>query len=217
MSIRTGRLARSAAFWALAGLALLVSHDAVFLAQTGPGEGLAEVLRTAGHDYWGAASAALVVVGLLTAGGVAVRLHRLRRRAAALGARPAASGGYARRALLSWARLFAIVALAFMLQESAEHFGAHGHAIGIGALAGPEYPLALPVIAAITGLAALLAAVLIGVERGLVTGIAAVLARAWSRHASRVARRTPASVGPASPSVLSRPGASRAPPPVLAT
>lgn len=217
MSIRTGMRARSVAFWALAGVALLVSHDAVFLAQTGPGEGLTQVLRTAGHDYWGAASVALVVIGLLTAAVVAVRLRRLRRRAASLGVHPAAPGGYARRALLTWARLFAIVALAFILQESAEHFSAHGHAIGVGALIGPEYPLALPVIAAITALGALLAALLTGVEHGLVAGIAAALARPWSRRPSRIAPRAPAVLAAPWPSVLSRPGASRAPPPVLAT
>ena len=33
------RIPRAIAFWALAGLALLVSHDAVFLVQLGPGEG----------------------------------------------------------------------------------------------------------------------------------------------------------------------------------
>jgi len=48
------------------------------------------------------------------------------------------------------------VALAFALQENIEHLAGHGHLIGLGALIGPEYPLALPVI----GLVALAAAAL---------------------------------------------------------
>ena len=39
---------RSLAHVALAGVALLVSHDAVFLAQVGPGEALTRILRSAG-------------------------------------------------------------------------------------------------------------------------------------------------------------------------
>lgn len=216
MRTRTGRLRGSVAFWALAGLALFVSHDAIFVLQSGPGETLTEALRSAGHGYWAAASTALVVIGFLAAIGIGLRLRRLRRRAADLGAKQVASTGYARRVLGSWARLFALVALAFMVQESAEHFASHGHAIGLGALVGPEYPLALPVLAAITGLGALLAALVIGVERGLVAGIAVALARPPVRP-TRSVRRVPASVGSPRTSILSRPGASRAPPPLLVT
>lgn len=54
-------------FWALAGLALLLSHDAVFAAQMGPGEALTRTLRTAGHDYWGVASVALATIGVAVA------------------------------------------------------------------------------------------------------------------------------------------------------
>ncbi|MGH2402539.1 MAG: hypothetical protein ACRDE6_07480, partial [Candidatus Limnocylindria bacterium] len=80
------------AFWALAGVALLVSHDAIFLVQVGPGESLVRTLRQAGHDYWGAASQALVVIGLLAAAGAGLRLWTLRRHAAALGAAPRPPG-----------------------------------------------------------------------------------------------------------------------------
>ena len=73
------RLPPRLAFWALAAVALLVSHDATWLAQTGPGEALTSALRHGGHEYWGAASAALTLVGLAAAVWAGIRLHRLRR------------------------------------------------------------------------------------------------------------------------------------------
>jgi len=51
MTAAPSRVREPIAFWALAGIALLVSHDAIFLAQIGPGEALAQVRRTAGHEY----------------------------------------------------------------------------------------------------------------------------------------------------------------------
>jgi hypothetical protein len=154
------------AFWALAGVALLVSHDATWLAQIGPGETLTSVLRHGGHDYWGTASAALTVVGLVAVMWAGIRLYRLRRRSAnadapvRLQARP-----YLRRAGGAWLRLFVVVAIGFVIQENLEHALAHGHGLWAGALLGPEYPLALPVIGAITLLAALVAAAFVTAER----------------------------------------------------
>jgi hypothetical protein len=216
MSIRAARIRGPIAFWALAGLALLLSHDAVFLVQLGPGEGLVRALRGAGHDYWGAASTLLGGVGLLAALAMGIRLRRLRRQASDLGARPSPSRNFGRRTLSTWVALTTVVALAFMLQESAEHLIVHGHVIGLDALVGPEYPLAVPVIAAITSVASLVARLISGAELGLVAAIAAVLARRRPRAAA-TCRPARASTSPHRSSILSRPGASRAPPGMLAS
>src|SRR5688572_30297750 len=88
--MRTGtppkRIPPRLAFWALAGVALFLSHDAIFLVQIGPGEGLARALREASHGYWESASLILALIGLGAAFGAWLRLSRLRRRAAHLGA-----------------------------------------------------------------------------------------------------------------------------------
>jgi hypothetical protein len=206
----SNRVRGTLAFWALAGVALLVSHDAVFLVQVGPGEGLARALRTAGHDYWGAASLRIAGVGLVAALAIVARLSALRRTAHSLGAVPSPNRGYLRRAARSWVALLLIVATGFVIQESAEHLVLHGHPIGLGALVGPEYPLALPVIAAITALAGLVAAAVAGVERSLLAGIADALSR-LPRAPLGAPMRPPLATAHRS-SVLSRPGASRAPP-----
>jgi hypothetical protein len=175
------------AFWAVAGVALLISHDAVFLAQVGPGHELAHALREAGHEYWGIASLALAAIGIATLAATLVRLRSLRRSIATLGADPAARPRpYAARWLVTWARLLAVVAIGFAIQENIEHIIGHSHAPGLGALIGPEYPLALPVIALITGLAALVAAVLGQTEQALL----AVIADAMRQILARAPRRT---------------------------
>jgi hypothetical protein len=208
------RIPSQLAFLALAGLALLVSHDAIFLVQLGPGEGVVRALRTAGHDYWGAASIGLVVVAAIAAAITAVRLVGLRNRASSLRARPRSPTGYARRVAVMWGLLFAVVAAGFVVQENVEHVVMHGHAIGLGALLSAEYPLALPVIAVITGVAGLVAGLVWRTERALIAAIAAALARLPHRPRLRVAR---APIGDRRrPSILSRPGASRAPPVMLA-
>ena len=161
------RLPPRLAFWALAGVALLVSHDATWLAQIGPGAALTAALRHGGHDYWGAASSILVAAGAAAAIAAAFRLYRLCRRAsggdharARLDARP-----YLHRAAGAWLRLFGVVAIGFLVQENVEHALTHGHGLWAGALLGPEYPLALPVIAAVTLLGALVAAAFVTAER----------------------------------------------------
>ncbi len=202
------------ALWALAGLALLVSHDAVYLAQVGPGESLTALLRTAGHGYWGIASTVLVGLALAAATAATVRIVWLRRRAAALGARPARSLRPWRRFARNWAMLAVLVAVAFAVQENLEHLTAHGHAPGTGALLGPEYPLALPVIALVTGLAAAIAALVARHHEALVAAIQAVL-RSVARPVRVPLRPSVRIVAPAA-SVMARPGAGRAPPSVLA-
>jgi ABC-type amino acid transport system permease subunit len=203
------RLRGPIAFWALAGLALLVSHDAVFLVQIGPGERLAATLRSVGHDYWGAASCVLVAMAAIAAVCTVARLARLRRRAATLGAKQDAR---AARLLPIWIRLAAVVVIGFAIQENVEHFVAHGHLIGAGALVGPEYPLALPVLNLVSFAAALGAALLVGSEQALVAAIEAALRRL---RPIRVAVRPPQRIPSPSGSVLARFGAGRAPPAVL--
>ena len=201
------------AFWALAGLALLVSHDAVFLAQVGPGERLTAALRSAGHDWWGVASVILVGIAGLMGAITLVRIARLRRAAAALDARGRAQTTRLALLLPTWGRTAAVVVIGFAIQENVEHFIAHGHAIGAGALIGPEYPLALPVLAIVTLVAALGATLLMASERELVTAIVAALRRRLRpmRVAIRPARRVAPPIG----SVIARFLAGRAPPSTL--
>jgi hypothetical protein len=64
-----------------------------------------------------------------------------------------------------------VVAIGFAIQENIEHVLAHGHAIGSGALLGPEYPLAIPVIGTISLLAALVMAAFQTAEHVLLAGV----------------------------------------------
>jgi hypothetical protein len=199
------------AFWAMAGVALLISHDAVLLAQVGPGHELARALREAGHEYWGIASLVLATIGVAAFAATLVRLRSLRRSVAALGADPAARSRPATRWLASWARLLAMVAIGFAVQENIEHLIGHSHAPGLGALIGPEYPLALPVIALITGLAAFVAAVLGQTEHALLAAIADAMRRILARAPRRTAR-PPMRLVPVLVAPLAGAWAGRAPP-----
>jgi hypothetical protein len=213
MRIRTlaERIPRRVAFWALAGVALLVSHDAIFLVQVGPGESLVRLLRQEGHEYWGLASLALAGIGLAVGMRALLHLHRLRQKAAALGLAP--DRGAPSGVLASWLRLAAIVSLGFVLQENAEHYLSHMHAPGLAILAGPEYPLALPVIALVSGLAALLASATGGTERAILDAIEAALRQPFG-HAPRGMPRPPLRRPAPRISPLARAAAGRAPPPV---
>jgi hypothetical protein len=200
---------RGLAFAAIAAVTLLVSHDAIFLVQLGPGEELARTLRSAGHDYWALASVAIAVAAILVGFVVVRRIRRLTRDAARLRAPAMPSTGLGRRTLRTWAWLIVVVAIGFVLQENAEHLVVHAHPIGFGALVGPEYPLALPIIAFLTGIAAIAVELIAGVERSLLEAIAAVLA---SHPRPGPHLRRPGRLVAHRSSVLSRMGASRAPP-----
>lgn len=208
------RLRQRVAFWVLAGVALLVSHDAIFLAQVGPGEALVHALRHATHDYWGAASLALIAVGLVVAVAVAIRMSWLQRRASALGARRVTveRRGYLGRVARIWLALFAAVVIGFLVQENLEHASGHGHLIGMSALLGPEYPLALPVIGLITLGSAFLGAAIGSAERALLAAIEAVLRHLVLRPPLRLTR-APLRLDASRRSALAGTSAGRAPPP----
>ena len=198
------------AFWALAGLALFVAHDAVFLAQVGPGKALVAELRTAGHEYWSSASLLLLAIAIVAAVATWQRTRHLRRQASSLGAAPASSRPFARRFVSTWWRLAVLVAVAFAVQENVEHLIAHGHAPIAGALLGPEYPLALPVIGFVSAIAAALSALVARTQEALVVAIQAALQR--PNRAPRLGVRPPARLSFRIGSVLARRGAGRAPP-----
>jgi len=198
------------AFWALAGLALFVAHDAVFLAQIGPGQALVAELRTAGHGYWTSASLLLIAVSVVAGLWTWRRVRHLRRRASSLDAAPSRDRSFIRRFASAWGRLAAIVAVAFAVQENVEHLIAHGHAPFAGVLIGPEYPLALPVIALVTAIAAWLVALVARRQEELVAAIEAALR--WRTRAPRLRVRPPQRLPSPAGSVLARRGAGRAPP-----
>ena len=199
-------------FWALAGVALLVSHDAILLAQVGPGQSLTRALREAGHDYWGIASLLLAIVGLAALAATLVRLRSLRRTAEKLGASPiVGTRPYLARWLASWVRLLAVVAIGFVIQENIEHLIGHSHAPGLGVLIGPEYPLAMPVLGMITGLAAFAAAALSHTEQALRAAIADAM-RQFVGRAPRTLWRPPLRLAARLASPLATAVAGRAPP-----
>jgi hypothetical protein len=198
-------------FWGLAAASLVVSHDAVWTLQVGAGKALADAMRHAGHDYWGPASAGVGAVVALVAFVTLRRLIRLARRADELNAsRPSvARPPFLRRAATNWLRLAMVVAIGFVVQENLEHALSHGHVPWIGALVGPEYPLALPVIAAITLVAAVVGTVVITAEQLL---IATIEAARLGLRAPRRLRRHPSGVVVRAGVALSRANAGRAPP-----
>ncbi len=200
---------QAVAFWLVAAACLLASHDLIYLVQLGPGRGLADALRDAGHSYWPVLSAVIAVAAGGLVARTTLRLRALGRRARGLPSRRAAPlriGPF----LQIWMRLAIVVAVAFVLQENAEHFVSHAHAPLLGALGGPEYPLALPLLGAITLLGAIVTVVARERERTLLARIARDaprFARSRGRHPLRPEhmrlRRVP---------ILSRPDLSRAPP-----
>lgn len=200
------------AFWVAAGLSLLVSHDAVFLLQSGPAEGIVRIVRGPGHAWWSVASLLLLAIGAVAGAAAVGHLARLRRQARSIGA--AAYGVRPRGLRFSFVLLLAAVLAAFLIQENVEHYLAHGHVIGLGALVGPEYPLAVPVIAAVSTLAALVASLVAGTEEALERAIASALAR--RRSPRRISGIHPERAQGRRGQVMAGAGASRAPPILVA-
>ena len=156
-SPRVARLLGVARFGLLALVSVGIAHDAVFAAEHGFGAGFAAAMSAGGHDgYWPAFSVAVVIALTLLGCWAVIRVGRSLASGSDDGrtgvAAPIVTGcrTYGEELRGLWLRLLALTATAFTLQENVEHLVGHGHIIGIGALTGPEYPLALPVIAGVT-------------------------------------------------------------------
>ncbi len=226
------RAMRRARFCLLALVALFSAHDAVFLAEFGFGDTFAAVMRRTGHDaYWPAYMLLVGLAAALLVSTTAIRVGRLRLRLASLvppGQVPTDLGrgrvgvtdapAYRRELLGLWARLLAVVLVGFVLQENLEHAG-HGHVPGLAVLVGPENPLAVPALVAVTFLLAIVGALVrwgiavleIRIARATGSGRrrAGLLARrpaagAWiaaavSAHHWTIARQDPGRAPPAVP------------------
>jgi hypothetical protein len=156
---RTARLLDGVRLLLLALVSVGVAHDAVFAAEHGIGAGFAAAMSAGGHDgYWPAFSVAVVLAVTLLSGWAAIQIVRVAARSTSARPRthPATPTppGYGHDLRRLWLPLLGLTAAAFTVQENIEHLVGHGHLLGLGALAGPEYPLALPVIALVTLLVA---------------------------------------------------------------
>ena len=211
------RQLRRLRFVALVAVGALVGHDAVFAAQYGLGEQREAVLAATAHDYWpmfGVLALLVGGLGLAAAAVVLVRLHRALHGLPAVRP-PTGTPAYAGELLRLWPRLFLAVTLVFTLQENVEHLAAGLGLPGLWVLSWPAYPLALPVLAAVTLLLATAGAGLRWRTQVLAGRLAA--ARAVSRRRA-AARLTPAgrwrlvAAIVAHARILARPDAGRAPP-----
>jgi hypothetical protein len=206
-----GGFRRRIAFWIVAAVTLVVAHDLVYAVQLGPGRGLADALRSASHGYLPLASTLVAAAGIAACGTWFLRLRRLAARATPQPGLPRGHGSPFRRYLRLFVRLVGVVAVAFLLQENAEHFVSHGHLPGLGALFGPEYPLALPVLVVACLVGALLASLVRERERTLLARIAQVAAT--GRRPTAVPLRRPQTERIAwASALLARPDLGRAPP-----
>ena len=155
-STRVARQLRRLRFAALVTVGALLGHDAVFAAQYGLGEQRTAALAATAHDYWPVFAVLALLVGGLGLAAAALLLVRLHRALQGLPAvrPPAGTPSYAGELLRLWPRLFLAVTLAFTLQENVEHLVTGLGLPGLWVLSWPSYPLALPVLAAVTFLLA---------------------------------------------------------------
>lgn len=141
-------------FALLVAVGALLAHDAVFAAQYGLGRTRDDALAATAHAYWPAFAVLTLLAAAVGTGWAIAGLARLSRRLRGLPAVEAAAGGYVREVVRLWPRLFLAGSLAFLVQENVEHLAVGNPAPGLYALSAPGYPLALPIIAAVTGLLA---------------------------------------------------------------
>jgi hypothetical protein len=142
----------------LALVALLSAHTAIYAAAYGLGDRFAQAMSSAGHDGWWVPASVIVLgagfIVLLHILGLLTRLEAVARTARAMDAGPHPRGAdhsrFGPEVGAIWRRLFPVVTVLFAVQENLEHLVAHGHLLGLGALGGPESPLALPVLALVT-------------------------------------------------------------------
>jgi hypothetical protein len=173
-------------FVALAAVGSLLAHDAVFAAQYGLGPAREDALAATAHGYW-PAFVALTALATLAGGGAAIRgiLH-LRRLARGLPGTPVPAGqpGYLAEVVHVWPRLLTVVGTTFVTQENIEHLAAGQSLPGLWVLSGPEYPLAIPVLLAVTGLLAAIGGWLRWQRGTLVRRLCAARAAATRQRAS---------------------------------
>lgn len=143
-------------FLALAGLGSLVAHDTIFAAQYGLGAAREDALAATAHGYWPAFVVLTLLVFVAGAGATVCRVVHLRRLVRGLPAapRPVDEPGYRAEVARLWPRLLLVVGVAFLVQENLEHLAAGQALPGLWALSAPGYPLAIPVLVAVTGLLA---------------------------------------------------------------
>lgn len=182
---------RRARFWALALVALLVAHDAVYLAAYGTRYG--DAMAATGHGYWSTFTLLVAIAGGTGLALAALTLLRLRALLAGERSRPDPSPGpgYLAELVSLWPRLAITVVGLFLLQENAKSLLA-GHGLpGLGALSGP---LTLQALLAVAGLLAAAGAFLRWRERVLVARLAAARAAA-ARHPRPAAADAPPAWG----------------------
>jgi hypothetical protein len=173
------RLGRGLRTGILAIVALLVAHDAIFLAQYGAGPDFARAMAEGGHDgYWLPFTVTAILGGGLLLLRALTTIRVLDLRASTLERVELPAPSYASELLGIWRGLFPLVAVLFAIQENVEHLAEHGHILGLGALAGPEYPLALPVIAMVAFALAALGALI----RWRIAGLRARIATASAKR-----------------------------------
>jgi len=134
---------------------LLTAHTATFAVQYGTGERFAQAMSASGHDtWWAPASLAVLVTGFVllvqTVGGLA-HLELQARRSAIAGSWDRSEQPSPWSAIGAiWRVLLPLVTVLFLVTENIEHLLSQGHLLGLEALGGPEYPLALPILAVVT-------------------------------------------------------------------
>ncbi|HEY7522580.1 MAG TPA: hypothetical protein VH720_02845 [Candidatus Limnocylindrales bacterium] len=154
VSGRAVRIATRLRIWLLVAIALLISHDAAYVARYGIGDSLARAMSDQGHDvYWLPASVVAAILGIVVLGLGIRRLVLLRRTATG----PASSdgAGYSHELFSIWKRLLPIVSALFAVQENLEHFVTHGgHLVALDPLFAN-----LPALAATTFVLAVVGAI----------------------------------------------------------
>ena len=148
----SGWIVRRAGFAGMVAVALVLTHNLVFLAAYGTG--YADALARTGHD----ASWRIAILGVLALGAVllmaaAWRLHALGvlARAAEVGPQCAPLGyrDLACHLLPLWLRLTLITTALLVLQENIERLGVGGPIPGLGVLVSGDYPNAGAIIAVV--------------------------------------------------------------------
>ena len=151
------RHAGTARYAALVVVGVLVAHDTVYTAQEAMGSTNAAVAEVT-HRYWPSFVVLALLAAVVLASWAVTGLLTLRRALRRLPAEPPRPTRTERTYLAElvhlWPRLLLGVGLAFLIQENMEHLASGRHLPGLWVLSGPEYPLVIPVLAAVTGLLA---------------------------------------------------------------